>query len=216
MEKNNGKKSRFTLAIALVGALGVISIAYAAFSTTLNIKLGGTDGDASKVTSAWNIHFVDSINDTSGEATSAQSGSSTASAGSVAVSTVTSNLDTVTITGAKLGNYGDKLVYTLPVVNEGSIDGYISEDPDITLTATGTGTTATADEGIVESNVTTKLVKTSETGAAVAKDDKIEKDSTINWYLVVEYKSDAPAFPSADTTFTIEVHPNWTSTVPTT
>lgn len=216
MEKNNGKKSRFTLAIALVGALGVISIAYAAFSTTLNINLGGEGENASKVTSAWNIHFDSSIGNTSGVATSAQSGSDTASAGSVAVSTATSNLDTVTITGAKLGNYGDKLVYTLPVINEGSIDGYISANPTITLTATGTGATADADKGIVESNVTTKLVKTSETGDAVAKDDQIAKNSTINWYLVVEYKSDATAFPSADTTFTIEVHPNWTSTVPTT
>lgn len=138
----NKKKSKTTLAIILVGILGVISIAYAAISTTLFITSGGSAStnptDGATAGRAY-VKFLDAADDdalapdtNTGIAVSEDvDHKATATAGDVTITTTSKTNDTAIIKGTDLGAFGSYVIYKLEVKNEGSKPAKLTKVPYI-------------------------------------------------------------------------------------
>ena len=128
------------LAIVLVMAVG-----YAAFATQLNIN--GT----ANITSSWNVHF-DSSKTTGAGVIDATTGLTGAQAPTGTVAYADENL-TANLT-ANLTQPGDKIVYTLTILNEGSLDAKAAT-PVVKLDNGTTGVNGlTATKGHIKFTVT--------------------------------------------------------------
>lgn len=127
MKNNMGNRSRRnTMAIAILCILGVLSVAYAAFSTNLKINLAGT------ATNKWNIRFANlpTVDGKEIFINKVTSGSDTPSAGTVewgdggeteAVNIGISNL--------KFANLDNEFYYVFSVKNSGNIDASLTTPP---------------------------------------------------------------------------------------
>lgn len=118
MERRRG----FTVAIiaGLVVAVVGLGVAFAAFSTVLNIN-----GSATVETSSWDIFFTTASNGTKPSTSTAvpaanisQSGSAVSNSASIVATTFTWN--------ASFTKPGDKIVYTIYVKNGGSYNAKVS------------------------------------------------------------------------------------------
>lgn len=161
----NKESKKLTWAVGLVAGLGVLSIAYAALSSTLNI-----DGKNASVNVGY-VHFQDSSvpygigstnpeylngtesggifptrsDDTKGLILAGENSAnfktgwaqSLGEHGTFAIKSESKAKDKVLIDGAKLNDYGSFLVYKLDIINDSANDMKLTAIPDITVNATG-------------------------------------------------------------------------------
>ena len=143
-----GRNNKTYIIEALLAVVCIMTVAYAAFSTSLTINA------SSSIDSTWSVKYDSSssaaidyvvtngIGDTSDPNTTA----------SAANTDVTMTLtDTLATLSAKLYQPGDKVVFTLTVRNEGSLKASLSKS-----TITGTGCTvsgSTCDNGHIKFTV---------------------------------------------------------------
>lgn len=252
----NKESKKLTWAVGLVAGLGVLSIAYAALSSTLNIN-----GSQESVNVGY-VHFKDSsaaygIGSTNGEYIGeggaisggifSRDDNSTglilstnfsknwaralAEPGTLDLNTVTKKLqDTVTITGAKLNDYGSFIIYKLDIVNESANDMRLKTLPTIDLKNLEAGSGKATDgniERVIYTDCTTenfvtpctdKLTKTEvDSNGAVTEGSKTafnyltKNGGTTTWYLRIGFKNYDKTSNNihGSTTFDFSVAPNW-------
>ena len=131
-----GNNSKNAMIAMLLGALVVMAVAYAAFSTALTINGTAT------INSSWNVKFDSTKTSGTGviATTTGFSGGTAPLGGTIAYS----NSDTTATLGATLYQPGDKVEYTLTVENTGSLDAVLGTPTmtivDSTGSCTGSGT----------------------------------------------------------------------------
>ncbi len=127
-----GNNHKNTMIAMLLGALVVMAVAYAAFSTALTINGTAT------ISSSWNVHF--DTTQTSGTGVispTTGTGGTTAPSGSVSYTS-----GQQASVSATLRQPGDKVVFTLTIVNDGSLKANLGT-PTATAGATTTCTSTT-------------------------------------------------------------------------
>lgn len=165
----NKESKKLTWAVGLVAGLGVLSIAYAALSSTLNIK-----GENASVNVGY-VRFLDKDDLSTGQEQSRAYGigstnkeyigtggtisggifngraegktglitgdeigadltKALAEPGTFALGQTNKAKDTVTITGAKLNDYGSFIIYKLDIINESANPMRLKTDPTVTVT----------------------------------------------------------------------------------
>ncbi len=142
--RNNHKS---TMIAMLLGALVVMAVAYAAFSTALTINGTAT------ISSSWNVQFDSTKTSGTGviEVTKGLSTGTAPSGGTISYS----DGNTKATLGATLYQPGDTVVYTLTVKNTGSLAATLGT-PTMTATSggscsgSGTSTVCTSTAGHVE------------------------------------------------------------------
>lgn len=151
----NSKSKRNIMAITILCILGVLSVAYAAFSTNLKIGLQGTADNK------WNVQF-DHVPST-GEifvTQGSKTDDSDYSTGTVDWTNGSTDADhtNISITGLKLANLDDTFYYVFTIKNNGTAIAQLSEPPTSkSLPASGSTITHSyyADDGTEKSyNVT--------------------------------------------------------------
>lgn len=166
----NKESKKLTWAVGLVAGLGVLSIAYAALSSTLNIKgenasvnvgyvhfLGKDDLSTGQEQSraygigSTNSEYLGKDNTTisggifngraegktgliTGDEIGADLTKALAEPGTFALGQTNKAKDTVTITGAKLNDYGSFIIYKLDIINESANPMRLKTDPTVTVT----------------------------------------------------------------------------------
>ena len=203
------KKSKTMLAIILVGILGVISIAYAAISTTLFITSGGSatvdpnESGAvpnSGATASAGVRFLDAADSdalapgtNTGIAVSKDKTNShdTATAGTVEITNTSKTNDTVLIKDTDLGAFGSYVIYKLEVKNEGANPVKLTKVPYITNgtgyingNSVGGGTTGVAHINADDDNLKNKIsvrIYTEVTTDEKGKKDCEEKYALKEW-----------------------------------
>jgi len=172
--KDSKKVFQTLSVVALLLAVVGISVGFAALSTTLEIT-----GTAKVVPANWDIKF-DSNYTFSDNDTDASEGT------------------TPTISNTEFKNYqivltkpGDKGTYTLTVKNDGDIDAKVGTvNLGSTLSFSGT---SSADETLVQSNVTYTL--TWSDGSAIAVGDVLNHGNTKDIVVEVTYSAEATELP---------------------
>ena len=266
----NKESKKLTWAVGLVAGLGVLSIAYAALSSTLNI-----DGKNASVNAGY-VRFLgrSGESDDSGEFTADTSGcqpwgigstnpeyiegtksggifngradankpglitgtaginadltKALAEPGTLLLDAKNKAKDRVTITGAKLNDYGSFIVYKLDIINESTNDMKLKTLPTIAIdgidTASGKASaenierviyTGCSTDNFVEPCKATEL--TTYTGAKKGDSDPSTPNylkangGTTTWYLRIGFKNynkDSNNIHGS-TTFNFSVVPQW-------
>ncbi len=275
----NKESKKLTWAVGLVAGLGVLSIAYAALSSTLNIdgknasvnagyvrflgRSGESDDSGELVadTKGCQPWGIGSINDeytakaNDGDAEKTISGgifNGRADANKPGLITGTAGIgadltkalaepgtllldgknkakDRVTITGAKLNDYGSFIVYKLDIINESTNDMRLKTLPEIAIdsidTASGKATKDNIERVIYTDCSTDNFVKPCTTALTAAANDSGAYDAskkteynyltknggTTTWYLRIGFKNynkDSNNIHGS-TTFNFSVAPNW-------
>jgi len=135
-------KHKNVLIGGLLAIVFVMAVGYAAFATQLNINGTAT------ITSSWNVHF--DATKTTDDIVAGTAGLTGATAPTGTVTFTDSNL-TANLT-ADLKQPGDKVVYTLTILNKGSLDAKAST-PALTLNG-GTVNGLVATKGHIKFTVT--------------------------------------------------------------
>ena len=268
------------LVAGLVAGLGVLSIAYAALSSTLNIKgenasvnvgyvhfLGKDDlSSGQEQSKAFGIGSTNSeyhlVTDAgTGEKDSSKSGGlfngrsdgktglvlsdhfedsltkALAEPGTFALGQTNKAKDTVTITGAKLNDYGSFIIYKLDIINESANPMRLKSEPTVEVTdvaASGSGTAAS------KSNIQTAIYTDcnsehfskpcvspltvaaldSSTGEVTAESktlyNYLDAGANTTWYLRVGFDNYDAANNNVHgtTTFNFSVTPQWEAVIP--
>lgn len=113
------KKSLIIILFILIFSIGIISIAFAALSQTLNI----TSGKVTQNALTWNVGFV------AGTYTGTPSGTSSTGR---SCGNITATRNALTVANTTLSKPGDSCEYEIPISNTGSLDAYLQS---ITYTA---------------------------------------------------------------------------------
>ncbi|MCI8347104.1 MAG: hypothetical protein HFJ12_04050 [Bacilli bacterium] len=159
----------FTIIIAAIAAITAVGIAYAAFSSQLNIN-----GNAKVTASSWKIKFSNlAAVTTTGEAKE------------ITAPTINEEDTKIGDYSVSLTNPGDTVTYKFDVVNEGTFDAKVSSVTISTPTCTGTGDTAVVDSNNVCSNITYTL--TYDDGSNVQMNDTLSKGETKSMILTLKY-----------------------------
>ena len=267
----NKESKKLTWAVGLVAGLGVLSIAYAALSSTLNIegknasvnvgyvRFLDKDEQSEKGCEALgigstNTEYHDSENSTKSgglfdtrsdlnkpglilsDGFSASLTKSLAETGTLKVetegATVKKAKDTVTITGAKLNDYGSFVVYKLDIINESANPMRLKSDPKVVVTdvaASGSGTAASSDNiqtaiytdcitGNFSEPCKTPLAATTESSGTIGgKSDfnYLDAGASTTWYLRVGFKNYDATNNNVhgSTTFNFSVTPVWEAVI---
>ena len=271
----NKESKKLTWAVGLVAGLGVLSIAYAALSSTLNIdgknasvnagyvrflgSSGESDGSGELVADTkgcqpWGIGSVNPeyIEGTksggifNGRADANKPGLITGTAGidadltkalaepgTLLLDGKNKAKDRVTITGAKLNDYGSFIVYKLDIINESTNDMRLKDLPTIAIdgidAAPGKATTENIERVIYTDCSTENFVKPCTASlTAAAKDDgsydaskKTEYNylakngGTTTWYLRIGFKNYDRDNNNihGSTTFNFSVVPQWEAVI---
>lgn len=143
---NTKKHGKVTMALAMIGGLAALSIAYAAISTQLNINSGDNSErveasavmfddteDACKgygVSKATELSGLTSVSSDYEDASGKKTDNELAKCGTVEVSSGRKENDTVTISGTVLKDYGAFAVYQLTIVNKGNTPVKLKNDPN--------------------------------------------------------------------------------------
>jgi hypothetical protein len=177
MERHRGVA--FVIAISLIIAVLGLGVAFAAFSTTLNIT-----GSATVESSSWNIYFT-TTNNGSAAGTSGVSVNPTASnlGGFTTTASGTGTLKTASFTwSGSFKTPGDKLQYSFYVCNKGSYNAKINNviSPSVTCTKGGNNETT------VCGKISYGLYYNSDKSTAVAKDDTLTANQCKQLYLIAE------------------------------
>lgn len=219
----NKESKKLTWAVGLVAGLGVLSIAYAALSSTLNIK-----GENASVNVGY-VHFEDTsapygIGSTNTEyLNGTESGGifptrsdnskglilagennanfktgwaqSLGEHGTFTIASESKAKDKIVIDGAKLNDYGSFLVYKLDIINDSANDMKLTSIPDITVNATETE--GSAKVGNIEAEIYSDCTTTNFKAPCTA---------TVEAYTGSE-KTDAPNYltPNGKTTWYLKV-----------
>ncbi|MDO4503680.1 MAG: hypothetical protein Q4B84_00835 [Clostridia bacterium] len=160
---NTKKHGKVTMALAMIGGLAALSIAYAAISTQLNIQTGEK---TEKVEAAADVKFtnvvaygvskVENGKVTAGyeteEGKETSNDAATCADGEyyLKISGTNKEADTVTINGTVLRDYGAFAVYQLTIENEGSTAVKLMNDPNSKSVTDFTITTDSA----IKNNIT--------------------------------------------------------------
>lgn len=267
----NKESKKLTWAVGLVAGLGVLSIAYAALSSTLNIDgknasvnagyvrfLGssGESDDSGELVAntsgcqSWGIGSVNPeyIEGTKsggifngraesktgliiGDELSADLTKALAEPGTLLLDAKNKAKDRVTITGAKLNDYGSFIVYKLDIVNESTNDMRLKTLPEIAIDSIDTGSgKATKDniERVIYTDCSTdnfvepcKSALTTYTGAKKGDSDPSTPNylkasgGTTTWYLRIgfeNYNKDSNNIHGS-TTFNFSVVPQWEAVI---
>ena len=165
--------------IALIVSVIGLGIAFAAVSTTLNIK-----GTAPLDSSKWDIHF-ENLSD--------------------AKLTGKANVTQVPeLTATKIGEYkvvltgpGDSVTYTFDITNEGTLDARIGTYAKAIPIFTGTDiNTANSDEEIYKNSFIYKLYYT-DTKKEISEGDTLIAGETKNLTLYIGYNVESTKLPTA-------------------
>lgn len=171
------KNVKILAIVALVVAIGGLTMGYAALTQTLNITTSAT---VQSQATTWDIHFEN-----------ADEGTATGHAvkGSLSLDTTT-----VTLSGVVLKVQGDTVEYTFDVKNAGQVNAKISTLTPKVPTVGGNGT----DQTNVENGYEYKLTY-SDSGTEVKQNDTLDAGETKTLKLSVSLKADA-TLPSQDIT----------------
>ncbi len=169
------RQTKILALIAIVIAIGGLSIGFAAFSTTLNIN-----GVAQVEASSWEIIF---------ENLSAETVAGTAL--ETTAPTIDANSTTISGFDASLTTPGDSISYTFDVTNNGTFDAEIGTVTVAAPSCTGTGANAATDAANVCGNLTYTLTYTD--GTAVAADDTLAAGQTRAMKVTLTYSAAATA-----------------------
>jgi len=184
MEKE--RKIKSLSLIALVVAVLGLTVAFASLSQTLTIN-----GTAKVDSAKWDIHFENlSFGTVTGDATIITEPTIKDSSNGKK-STVIGDYD-VTLTSP-----GDSVTYTFDVTNNGTIDAMLSNLTKNTKPICTSNSNVNEDAAIVCNGLTYSLTYT-DTGAVVAQGDNLDKCTTKNMTLKLEY--DSNELPSDDVT----------------
>lgn len=265
----NKESKKLTWAVGLVAGLGVLSIAYAALSSTLNIDgknasvnagyvrfLGssGESDDSGELVAntsgcqSWGIGSVNPeyIEGTKsggifngraesktgliiGDELSADLTKALAEPGTLLLDAKNKAKDRVTITGAKLNDYGSFIVYKLDIVNESTNDMRLKTLPEIAIDNIDTGSgKATKDniERVIYTDCSTdNFVGPCKTPLAVSTASAVQATGSANylkanggtttWYLRIGFKNynkDSNNIHGS-TTFNFSVVPQWEAVI---
>lgn len=275
----NKESKKLTWAVGLVAGLGVLSIAYAALSSTLNIKGENASvnvgyvrfldkGDLSSNQEQSKAYGIGSINSEyhlvtnagTGEKDSSKSGGlfngrsdgktglvlsdhfedsltkALAEPGTFALGQTNKAKDTVTITGAKLNDYGSFIIYKLDIINESANAMRLKSDPKVTVTdVTARNGGTAADESKIQAAIYTdcddnnfskpcdKLLTVAalDSNGAVTEGSKtlynyLDAGANTTWYLRVGFDNYDAANNNVHgtTTFNFSVTPQWEAVIP--
>ena len=152
------QKSKKFLVVAVVLLL-LISIGYAAISTTLTIN-----GTANIAATSWNVHF-ESVNVTNGSVT----GANVTTAPAVPSGSTTTTSLTYNVTLEKPGDFYE---FTVDVVNGGTINAQIAENGITKTMKIGNNDLTTAQAKLIDYTVTYA------DGTAITEGDKLAKSGT--------------------------------------
>ena len=173
MEKDRGFK--IMAVIALLVAVTGLSIAYAAYSSTLKINGSGV---VSKT--QWDVHF--------------------ANLGQVklvgkAANTTPPTLDTTTISGFKatLNAPGDSVAYTFDVTNAGTLPANLSTYSLGTLSCAPAGSSGASQEEATAICKDLTYTLTYTDGGTVAQGNTLQNGETKNMTLKIEWKQNSTA-----------------------
>jgi len=173
---NKDRKSMYVSILALLVAVTGVSLAYAALSTSLNVRFGTVTQSAFN----WDIKLA------KGTVPGVSTGTSTTTCGNA---TVTDN--SVTVDAIKLSKPGDKCNYLLTVQNKGDVDANLAS---ITSTSPdGVACNSTTEGKLVCGNVVYSLANDSAgTNLLTSGGQKVAKtNGTSDFYLVVSYNVNA-------------------------
>lgn len=270
----NKESKKLTWAVGLVAGLGVLSIAYAALSSTLNIdgknasvnagyvRFLGSSGESddsgefeanTKGCQPWGIgstneEYIGTGGTISGgifngraegktgliigDELSADLTKALAEPGTLLLDGKNKAKDRVTITGAKLNDYGSFIVYKLDIINESTNDMKLKTLPTIDIdsidTASGKATkdnierviyTGCSTDNFVEPCKATEL--TTYTGAKKGDSDPSTPNylkangGTTTWYLRIGFKNYDKTKNNihGSTTFNFSVVPQWEAVI---
>ena len=163
----NEKTFKALVIVGIIVATVSLSIAYAAFSTLLTIN-----GTATVKGNSWSVHYD------STSVTATPSGSATSVSAEVSASTTDFQFD------VNLLKPGDSIVYTVDVVNDGSIDATLSTITPLSVTGAGAS-----------------LVTATLTG--VTEGETLAVNGTKTVTITVTYNASTTVVPTTDTTATI-------------
>ena len=138
-------KHKNALIGALLAVVFVMAVGYAAFAQTLTINGTAT------IDSTWNVHFDDTKTEGAGviDVTTGLAGATAPDGGTIAYSDSNHKADL----SATLHQPGDKVTYTLTILNTGSIDAALHE-PVLTVEGATAGTgTLTQSKGNIQFSV---------------------------------------------------------------
>lgn len=267
----NKESKKLTWAVGLVAGLGVLSIAYAALSSTLHIEgenasvnagyvrflgsSGGSDdsgelepnnagcqpwgigstnteyiGEGGKVSGGiFNGRAEGKTGLITGDELSADLTKALAEPGTLLLGTESKVKDKVTITGAKLNDYGSFIVYKLDIVNNSTNDMKLKVLPTIALKNQETGSGKATDSNI-ERVIYTKCDTTNfanpcteelaaysgDTAATADAPNYLKADGgTTTWYLRIGFSNYNASSNniSGSTKFDFSVIPQWEAVV---
>ena len=193
--KNNKKRSNKGILLLLLLVLG-ISVGYAVLTTTLKIN-----GTTTVKKASWNIHF--------GTIGTATTGSVTPTSAPALAATPDAGVDQQIDFSVQLNEPGDFYEFTVPVVNDGSLTGKISNSDVLTVNATDED-----DQEVSAStyaNYFTYEVVWDDTDVAPATNETLAGQASRTVRVRVEYKEDITAnqLPQKDVTFNISLKMAW-------
>lgn len=169
---NKDRKTMYVSVLALLIAVVGVTIAYAALSTSLNVKFGNVTQSA----------FVWDIKLNKGEVTGVASGTNKTTCGTA---TVTDN--SITVDEITLSKPGDKCNYPLTVQNKGDVDANLAS---ITATSPdGVSCNSTTEGKLVCGNIVYSLASDSTGSNLLARGNQkvLKTNGTSDFYLVVSY-----------------------------
>ena len=171
----SGKFQNIALGVLFVAVI-TLTIAYAAMSQQLNITANATVGNK---TASWNIFFAQN---------SGQTNICTAGGSAVVGTQPTLAATTVSGLSATLKAPGDTITCKFAVKNTGILNGKITALTHHTPTFSGSGDSKTADETLVQGNISYSLTydETNNT-SAVAQNDTLDAGETKKVKFVISY-----------------------------
>ena len=168
------KKSLIIILLILIFSVGIISIAFAALSQTLNI----TSGKVTQNALTWNVGFV------AGTYTGDAYGTSSTGR---SCGNITATRSTLTVANTTLSKPGDKCSYYLASSNDGSLDAYLQS---ITYTQP-TSTTCTIVQANTDEDYQYGYMTCGNLRYYLDSScdylNNLESDDIKNFYLTVEY-----------------------------
>ena len=170
------KNVKMLAIVALLVAIGGLTMGYAALTQTLNISTSAT---VQSQATTWDIHFEN-----------ADTGTTTGHAvkGNLSLDTTT-----VTLSGVVLKVQGDKVEYTFDVKNEGQVDATLATLTPKTPSLSGDS----ADQEKVESGYTYTLTYVD--GGNVQQGDELNSGDTKRMKLTISL-SEGVSLPTGDVT----------------
>lgn len=267
----NKESKKLTWAVGLVAGLGVLSIAYAALSSTLNIdgknasvnagyvRFLGSSGESddsgefeanTKGCQPWGIgstneEYIGTGGTISGgifngraegktgliigDELSADLTKALAEPGTLLLDGKNKAKDRVTITGAKLNDYGSFIVYKLDIINESTNDMKLKTLPTIAIdgidTASGKASADNIERVIYTDCSTDNFVEPCKTQLAVSTASAVQATGSANylkanggtttWYLRIGFKNYDKTKNNihGSTTFNFSVVPQWEAVI---